>query len=182
MFLQSWAQLAEHEEETACGGAALAVLVRQLAIRVFQTASYKKWKKNLYNVYLTIFCTCKGLQNRRVRGFLFVPAIFRLKTEVTAVTVVQGRVPLAGSDNNSCPALVVWHQSCSGSVCKIRCDPLDECSFWSPTRATGSRSSGYQSHLQYRICRELFQLPYWIMNLLRWVGPTIPFQWADTGY
>lgn len=43
MSLQSRAQLAEHEDETA-GGAAQ-VLVHQLPIQVFQTASHKKLKK-----------------------------------------------------------------------------------------------------------------------------------------
>lgn len=36
---------------------------------------------------------------------------------------------MAVSESSSHPASVVWHHGCSGNLHKIRCDPLDECSF-----------------------------------------------------
>lgn len=59
----------------------------------FSDRKPQKIKQNLYRTYFTTFCTCKGLWNRRIKEFLLFPVHFRLKPEVAAVTVVQGRVP-----------------------------------------------------------------------------------------
>lgn len=94
-------------------------LVRQLPACVFQIAKLCKSKKKKKRIFTIFIPHLQRSIKKEGQGILVLPSLSSLKPEVTAVPAAQSRVPLAGSESNSCPALTVCHQAAVEAYSKL---------------------------------------------------------------
>lgn len=94
-------------------------LVRQLPACVFQIAKLCKSKKKKKRIFTIFIPHLQRSIKKEGQGILVLPSLSNLKPEVTAVPAAQSRVPLAGSESNSCPALTVCHQAAVEAYSKL---------------------------------------------------------------
>lgn len=151
MFLQSWAQLAEHEEETACGGGCSSSACLWDPNTCFSDCKpQKKWKPAFFEYIFHNILRLQRAAKQKGQGILVFSSYFQTENWSCCCDCRACKVGFPWLAQTATAVQPRWYgtRAAVEAYAKLDVALLMNARFWSPTRVTGSRSWGYQSHLQ----------------------------------